>query len=192
MKSEATNPEAYLAALPADRRQTVEAVRAVILRNLPDGYRESMNWGMLSYEIPLERYADTYNGKPLGYIGLASQKNHLSLYLMGAYAVPGVAQTLERRFREAGRKWDMGKSCLRFRRIDDLELDALADAIRAVPVDRYIEFYEASRSGSPKKPAKTSTGASRTTRKEAAGKQAPSSKSPTKKVASKRGSTRAT
>jgi hypothetical protein len=109
----------------------VAAVRDLVLRNLPDGYVESVNWGMLSYEIPLARYPDTYNGQPLGYAGIASRKNYITLYLMGAYAVPGLAGKLEKAFRAAGKKWDMGKSCLHFRTMEDLEVDALAEGIAA-------------------------------------------------------------
>lgn len=188
MKSEARSPQAYLASLPSDRHRTVSTVRDLILDNLPAGYRESMNWGMLTYEIPAERYPDTYNGQPLGYLALASQKNYLSLYLMGAYAVPGVADRLEKRFREAGKKWDMGKSCLRFRTADDLELDALAEAIRAVPVDRYIEFYEASRAGSTGKAGKRT--AARRSSKKASTRKTSSKKTPARKTSSKKRSSR--
>jgi hypothetical protein len=152
-ETKATTPAAYIADLPADRRATIAAVRDLVLRNLPDGYVESLNWGMLSYEIPLERYPDTYNGQPLGYAGIASRKNYITLYLMGVYAVPGLLGKLEKAFRAAGKKWDMGKSCLHFRTMEDLEVDALAEVIAAVSVDRYIELFEASRrrTGSAKK-----------------------------------------
>jgi hypothetical protein len=114
-----------------------------------------MNWGMLSYEIPLERYPGTYNGQPLGYVGLASQKSYITLYLMGAYAVPGMAEKIEKAFRDAGKKFDMGKSCLHFRTIDDLEQSVIAETIRAVSVKKYIEHYEANRGKTGKKKSKS-------------------------------------
>ena len=85
MRSDAQTVEAYLAELPDDRRAAISAVREVILENLPDGYEESMNWGMIAYEVPLSTYPDTYNGQPLSYAALASQKNHMAVYLSGIY-----------------------------------------------------------------------------------------------------------
>ena len=84
-KSNAATVQEYLDELPEDRRAVVAAVRDVVLRHLPKGYGENMNWGMISYEIPLERYPDTYNGQPLSYMALAAQKNHYALYLMCFY-----------------------------------------------------------------------------------------------------------
>ena len=86
VQSDATTVDAYLAELPPDRRVTVEAVRAVVLGHLPDGFTEGMQFGMIGYYIPLERYPDTYNGQPLAIAALANQKRYISLYLMGIYA----------------------------------------------------------------------------------------------------------
>ena len=86
MQSDATSVAEYLAELPADRRAAIEAVRQTILANLPEGYEEAMNWGMITYQVPLARYPDTYNGQPLAYAALASQKNHMAVYLTGIYA----------------------------------------------------------------------------------------------------------
>jgi len=143
--SAAPTVEAYLAELPPERAAVVQAVRDIVLGALPEGVEESMNYGMITYEIPLERYPVTYNKQPLMYAGLAAQKNNYSLYLHGVYASDGV----ERRFRDAyataGIKLDMGKSCVRFKRLDQLVPEAIADALSAVSVDDYIELYEASR-----------------------------------------------
>ena len=144
-KSNATTPEAYLAELPEERRAVVATVRDVILRNLPEGYREAMNWGMLSYEVPLERYPDTYNGQPLSYVALAAQKNGYSLYLMGVYGDPAREEELREAFAKAGKRLDMGKSCVRFKRVDDLPLDALGGIIGGVPPERLIARHEAAR-----------------------------------------------
>ena len=147
VSSRATTVEQYLSELPEDRRAVVEAVRDLIRRRLPAGYRESMSWGMISYEIPLERYPDTYNKQPLGYVALAAQKNAYSLYLLGVYADPAQEARLREAFRAAGKKLDMGKSCLRFRKLDDLPLDALGDLIASTPPDAYIALYEAGKHG---------------------------------------------
>lgn len=143
--SSATTVAAYLAALPAERRAVVSAVRDVVVRHLPAGYRETMNWGMISYELPLERYPDTYNKQPLSYVALAVQKAYYSLYLMAEQGAPAKLETLESGFRAAGKRLDMGKSCLRFRSVDDLPLDVIGRAVAGTPPDRLIEIYEASR-----------------------------------------------
>ncbi len=118
-----------------NRRATIDAVRAVVLANLPAGYDESFRWGMLSYEIPLHRYPDTYNGKPLMYAALAAQKRYSSLYLTSVYSDPGKLERFVEAYRATGKRLDMGKSCVRFRTLDDLPLDVVADAIarRASP-----------------------------------------------------------
>lgn len=137
----------YIDALPADRRDSVARVRDVIVRNLPQGYEESVAHGMITYAVPLARYPDTYNGEPLMYCGLASQKNYMSLYLMPAYGSSALAQRLRDGFRSAGKKLDMGKSCIRFRSGDDLALDAIGDIVAAVSVDQWVAVAEAARSG---------------------------------------------
>lgn len=142
--SKAATVEAYLRALPEDRRAVVSAVRDVVLKHLPEGYREAMNWGMISYEIPLERYPDTYNKQPLGYVALAAQKHYYVLYLIGSYDDPARAR-LEEGFARAGKKLDMGKSCLRFRALDDLPLDAIGEAVASTPPAAFIAQYEAGR-----------------------------------------------
>lgn len=144
-RSRAETVEEYLEALPADRRATIRALRELILKNLPEGYRESMNWGMISYEIPLERYADTYNDQPLGCIALASQKNYCTLHLNSVYQDPELRARLERGFERAGKKLDMGKACLRFRRVEDLPLDAIGEIVASVPPETLIRTYERSR-----------------------------------------------
>lgn len=141
----ASTVEEYLAGLPEDRRDVVAKVRAMVLANLPKGYRETLAWGMISYEIPLERYPDTYNRKPLCYVALAAQKNYYALYLMGAYAKPGQLKALEDAFVKAGKKLDMGKSCLRFKKPEDLPLDAIGRIIADVPPDEMIAFARSAR-----------------------------------------------
>jgi hypothetical protein len=146
MANEAGSVADYIESVPEPRRTAIEAVRDVILANLPDGYAEGIQYGMIGYFVPLERFPATYNGQPLAYIGLANQKNYMSLYLMGVY---GDAESdFRERFAATGKKLDMGKSCLRFRTLDDLPLDVIADEVGRVPVERFIEQYVDARSSS--------------------------------------------
>jgi hypothetical protein len=144
MQSGARTVEQYLAELPPERREVVAAVRDLVNRHLPAGYSEAMAFGMIGWGIPLARYPDTYNGQPLCYVGLAAQKNHLSLYLMGCYADSEAEAGLRAGFAKAGKRLDMGKSCVRFKRLDDLALDAIAVAVASTPPERMIELAEAS------------------------------------------------
>jgi uncharacterized protein YdhG (YjbR/CyaY superfamily) len=141
----ASTVDAYLAGLPAERREAMAEVRRVLLEHLPPGYEETIQYGMISYVVPRSRLARTYNGLPLAIASLASQKNYMSLYLMAVYGDPLTAAWFSRRFAESGKKLDMGKSCVRFRAVDELPLDVIGEAIARVPVDRYVALYEASR-----------------------------------------------
>jgi hypothetical protein len=145
VSSKAPTPEAYLDELPAERAALVARLRDLVNANLPGGYVERMNWGMISWEIPLERYPDTYNGQPLVFAGLAAQKNYTALYLNCVYASDGRTERLKSQWAAAGRKLDMGKSCLRFKRSEDVAEEVLAETIRSIPVDRFIAEYEAGR-----------------------------------------------
>lgn len=152
MQSKASTVAEYLASLPPDRRAAIGAVRDVILANLDRDYEEGMSYGMIGYSVPKSVYpagyhADSRQGLP--FAGLASQKNYMSVYLMGLYCgcVEGTEGTeLVRWFRKAwagaGKKLDMGKACIRFKKVDDLALDVLGEAIRRVPAKSYIEVYE--------------------------------------------------
>jgi uncharacterized protein YdhG (YjbR/CyaY superfamily) len=137
----------YLASLPADRRAEIERVRGVVKRNLPAGYEEGVGFGMICYSVPLSAYRDTYNKQPLMYAALASQKNYLSLYLMSVYGDNQLDRQLRAAFAAEKKKLDMGKSCIRFKRADDLPLDAIGDVVAAVPMDRWIEIAKSVRSG---------------------------------------------
>ena len=143
--SSATTVEGYLDDLPPDRRAVIATVRDTIRKTLPDGYRETINWGMITYEVPLDRYPDTYNGQPLMYAALAAQKNHYAVYLTGLYQDPDEEKRFRAEFAKAGRKLDMGKSCVRFRKLEDLPLDVIGRTIAATPPEKFIARYEASR-----------------------------------------------
>jgi hypothetical protein len=136
--SQAATVAAYLAELPADRRAIVSAVRTVVNKHLPKGYVEVMSWGMITWEVPLRVAPDTYNGQPLGYAALAARKGSYSLYLMGAYAFPDVLKALQDGFASAGKRLDMGKSCVRFKTLEALPLDVIGKAIASVPLKTFV------------------------------------------------------
>jgi uncharacterized protein YdhG (YjbR/CyaY superfamily) len=139
MRSEATTVHEYLDQLPNDRRVALEAVRETILANLPDGLEEVMNWGMITYQVPLDVYPDTYNGKPLMYAALASQKHHMAVYLTSVYSMPGLLERFQADYRATGKPLDMGKSCVRFKHLEDVPRDVLGQAIGAVSMDQFVE-----------------------------------------------------
>ena len=143
MRSDTNTVEEYLASLSEDRRAALEAVRGKILENLPDGYDEVMNWGMITYEVPLETCPDTYNGKPLMYAALGSQKDHMAVYLTGIYMDEGAREEFEARYRDTGKRMDMGKSCVRFRKLEDLPLSLIGEAIGQIPADEFVERVKA-------------------------------------------------
>jgi uncharacterized protein YdhG (YjbR/CyaY superfamily) len=145
MRSEAKTVQEYLAELPAERREAIEEVRGMILANLPDGYQERMNWGMIAYEVPLETYPDTYNKQPLMYAALASQKNHMAVYLTGIYTDEVAREHFEEDYKATGKRFDVGKSCVRFRKLDDLPLDVIGQAIASKTVEEFVYSYEAGR-----------------------------------------------
>jgi hypothetical protein len=137
---------AYLASLPADRRAAVAHVRDAINARLPRGYQETMQFGMISWVVPASRLPATYNGQPLALASLASQKQHMALYLMSVYGNAELAAWFREAYRATGKKLDMGKSCVRFRAVDALALDVIGEAISRVPVDAYVAAYEVARS----------------------------------------------
>lgn len=132
----------YLESLPEDRKKSIEIVRDVILQNLPKGYEETMNWGMISYEVPLSIYPKTYNQKPLMYAALASQKNHMAVYLSNIYSDPEARDWFEFEYKATGKKMDIGKSCVRFKKLDDLPIELIGQAIARTPMDEFIAYYE--------------------------------------------------
>jgi len=147
VKSSASTPETYIAELSPERREIITELRKVILDNLPEGYEEGMQYGMISYHIPLDRYPDTYNKQPLGVAALASQKNYLSLYLLSVCYDPATEEWFKDRFADSGKKLNMGKSCVRFKKLDDLPLEVIAEAVAHISPEELIKRYEASRAG---------------------------------------------
>jgi hypothetical protein len=145
VKSTAETADEYIASLPVERRGDLERVRRTVLEHLPPGYVEGMQSGMIGWFVSLDRYPDTYNGQPLLYAAFASKKNHMSLYLMGAYASASIEKALRDGFATQGKKLDLDKSCIRFKRADDLALDVIGAVVGALSVDDFIELNEASR-----------------------------------------------
>jgi uncharacterized protein YdhG (YjbR/CyaY superfamily) len=142
MRSPAGNVEDYLAELPDDRRAALQAVRQTILDHLPEGLVETMAWGMISYVVPLETFASTYNGEPLVHTALANQKQYMSVYLNAMYGDDHARAEFEEAYRATGKRYDVGKSCVRFRRLDDLPLDVLATAVESTSAEELIAQHE--------------------------------------------------
>lgn len=145
VQSAAPTVAQYLASLPPERRAVLTKVRAAVKRALPKGYKESMGYGMICWTVPLSVLPDTYNGEPLCYAALAAQKNHTALYLMGPYGEPALLAELKAGYKAAGLKLDMGKSCLRFKSLDDILLDVVGRVISRVPMATYVTMYQKTR-----------------------------------------------
>lgn len=178
MQSKATTVEAYLKELPEDRRAAIEAVRAVIRKNLPKGYAEGMQYGMIGYFVPHDVYPPGYHcdpKQPVPFAGLASQKNSMSLYLMCIYGVPEHEAWFRDAWLKTGKKLDMGKSCVRFKKLEDVPLDVVGQAIKRVPVKKFLEHYE----------SVIGAGGKRAAKKTAPKKKSISKKAPAKKVSKK-------
>lgn len=199
LSSAAQTVASYLASLPEQRREPIARLRQLISKRLPAGFEECMEYGMISYVVPLSRYPKTYNGKPLALASLASQKQYMSLYLMSVYGDPETERWLSESFQRAGKRLDMGKSCVRFKSLEDLPLDVIGDVIARVSLDQYIARYERARgltvqarvAGAGRAaPATKQATARNGTRKKKAAKKAARSKAafvPRTKAAKKRG-----
>lgn len=135
----------YLASLPPERRAVMAKVRAAVKRAMPKGYKETMGFGMICWSVPLSVLPDTYNGQPLCYVALAAHKGHTALYLMGPYGEPALLAELKAGYKAAGLKLDMGKSCLRFKSLDDIALDVVSRVISRVPMATYVAMYQKTR-----------------------------------------------
>jgi uncharacterized protein YdhG (YjbR/CyaY superfamily) len=146
MHSDAKTVDEYLNSLPEPRRAAIATVRKEILNNLPDGFEEVINWGMINYQVPLSVYPNTYNGQPLMYAALASQKNHMAVYLTGIYTSETSRKKFEEAYRQTGKRFDAGKSCVRFSKLDDLPLSLIGEIIASQRMEEFIEIVEKSTS----------------------------------------------
>lgn len=146
-RSKATTVKQYLDELPEEKRKELAKVRQLVNKHVPKGYKEGLMFGMIGWAIPLSRFPNTYNKQPLCYAGLAAQKNYNALYLMVAYGDSRQKARLVEGFKKAGKKLDMGQSCIRFRTTDDLPLDTIAEVVASVTPEKYIKAYQESRRG---------------------------------------------
>jgi len=200
MQSKASTVEAYLESLPSDRRAALLAVREVILKNLDGDYEEGMQYGMIGYYVPHRVFPPGYHcdpRQPLPFVNLASQKNYMSLYLMGVYGDAGAREWFEQAWAKTGKKLDFGKSCVRFKKVEDLALDVIGAVIKRIPAKQYVERYQAvlasggkGRSAKEEKPAEKAAvkkaAATKAPAKAAAAKTAPAKKAPAKKASAKK------
>ena len=144
-RSDAATVQEYLSELDPVRRAAISSVRDTVLANLPVGYSEEMSFGMIAYVIPLEQFPDTYNGQPLMFAALASQKRHMSLYLMNVYAGGELQEWFVTSYRATGKRLDMGKACVRFKTLDELPLELVGEAIARTSVGEFLEIYSRAR-----------------------------------------------
>ena len=146
VSSSAPTVKEYLDELPDDRRKALSAVRKVIRKNLPKGIVENMSWGMITYEVPLKTFPNTYNGKPLMYAAVASQKNHMAVYLPTVYADEGDKEWFANEYRKTGKKLDMGKSCVRFKTIDQLPVELIGQVIGGTTLEEFLSVHQSVKS----------------------------------------------
>ena len=146
MKSKATTVDAYLAELPEERQKPMEKLRKVIKKNLPKGFKESMGYGMMGWSVPHSIYPAGYHCNPkdpLPFMGLASQKNSINLYHMGIYADPKLLKWFQDAHAKAStKKLDMGKSCIRYKKPEDIPYELIGELASKITVDEWIECYE--------------------------------------------------
>lgn len=177
----------YLAAMPADRRDAIARVRDAINAKLPRGYEEKLQYGMISWCVPesVLPAKDVYNQQPLCLACLGSQKSHMAVYLMGVYGDENERAWFERAYKASGKKLDMGKSCVRFRSLDALALDVVAEAMSRIPVEGYVASYKAIRAAMTK-PAATKPEAKKPTAKKPEAKKPTAKKPEPKKPTAKK------
>lgn len=147
MQSKAKTVEEYLAELPEDRRQAISILRETFNKNLPAGYEEGMQYGMIGYYVPHSIFPSGYHcdaTQPLPFASLASQKNHLAIYMMGIYIDSEVQEWFVSEWKKTGKKLDMGKSCIRFKKIEDVPLKVVGQVLKKMPVKKYVAKYESS------------------------------------------------
>lgn len=148
----------WLASVPAERKDAINAVRDAVNEHLPQGYEETVDWGMLAWVVPLATLPNTHNGHPLMLAALGAHTKLMTIYLMSVYGDPKIRREFETAYKKTGKKLDMGGSCVHFKKLDDLPLDVVGNTIARVPVDEYVERYLHSRTKSkPKTKSNTKT-----------------------------------
>ena len=146
MQSKATTPDQYIAELPEDRKEIMQKLRETVKKNLPKGFEETMQYGMLGYVVPHSIYPDGYHCNPkdaLPFMALASQKNHIGFYHMGIYSDPDLMKWFTEEYpKHASNKLDMGKSCIRFKNLKNIPFELLGELTTKISVDEWIAKYE--------------------------------------------------
>lgn len=145
MQTAKTSVKGYLKSLPPERAAVVSEIRDIVNKQIKAGFIETMRWGMICWEVPLEKYPNTYNKQPLNYIALAAQKNGYSLYLMSCYTSKAEGAAFEKAYKATGKRLDMGKACVRFKKVEDLPLSLITKYIRRYSLKEFIQVYEDSR-----------------------------------------------
>jgi hypothetical protein len=146
----------WLASVPAERKDAIDTVRDAVNAHLPQGYEETVDWGMLAWVVPLATLPTTHNGRPLLLAALGAHTKRMTIYLMSVYGDARIRREFQAAYRRTGKKLDMGGSCIHFKTLDDLPLDVVGDTIARVSVDEYVERYQRSRvTRSPKKKSST-------------------------------------
>ncbi len=143
MKTDSKTVQEYIEQLPDRWRAIVEEVRGKLVACIDSGFVESLRWGMISYEVPLEVSGTTYNKQPLSFVALAAQKHYCSLYPMAIYASPDTREQVEQAFAKHGLKAEMGKSCIRFKRIEDIPLDEILSMLAEITVEDFLAIVNA-------------------------------------------------
>jgi hypothetical protein len=188
MRIDANDIGGYLAKLPPERRDAIERVRGVINAKLPKGYEEKLQYGMISWVVPesVLPAKEVYNKQPLAFLCLGSQKNYMAVYLTSIYAIPQERVWFEKAYKQAGKKLDAGKGCVRFASLDALPLDVIGEAVSRVPVEKYVDRYREVRAGTKTEKAKAAKAAAKSkTAKSGASPKKPAKKPAAKKFAKK-------
>ena len=176
----------YIDTLPEDRRIAIRSVRELVNSRIPSGFEEGIVYGGISWFVPFTRLAETYNNQPLTLCTLASQKGHMALYMMSVYGDDKLKKWFEGAYKKTGKRLDMGKSCVRFKKLEDLALDVIAEAVAKVSVDDYVRIYERSREHTAKGAKKTKAKAAKVARANKPAKKSAAVKKPAKKAKKRR------
>ncbi len=146
MQYKATSPEDYIKQVPEERQDALKKLRKVINDNLPKGFEEGIQYGMIGYYVPHSVYPDGYHcdpKTPLPFMSFASQKNSVNLYHSGIYAIPKIHDWFVNEYpKHNSRKLDMGKSCIRFKKVDEIPFDLIADLCKKLTPEEWIDVYE--------------------------------------------------
>jgi hypothetical protein len=142
VSSKARTVGEYLSELPETRQKDISDLVGLVRSNLPAGYDETIDWGMICYQVPMEISGPTYNGKPIGPVAIAAQKNHISLYLLAIYASEELSAEFRKRWLASGKKLDMGKSCIRFPNLAKADLETIRWAISLLGPKEFAELYQ--------------------------------------------------